>query len=125
MDEKLRTTLDEAISDARGILFRENKWNADSEETRTENFKRLWRAKTTWVLMENEQRRRRQLKAQMQEEGREQKKQEEELDERKRKRQHEVDWETTRDQRIGSWRDFSAGKSGDKKKKTKKMKPIG
>lgn len=122
MDEKHRERLDEAIADARMLLMRENKWDADSPETRTEEFRVQWRTKTTWVLMDNEQRRRRQVKAQMQEEGREQKRQETELDERKRKRQHEEDWEKTRDQRIGSWRDFQKG--GEKKKK-KKMKPIG
>jgi len=122
MDEKHRTRLDEAIADARMLLIRENKWTVDSPELKTEHFKKDWRAKTTWVLMDNEHRRRRQLKAQMQEEGREQKKADEELHARKRKREHEQDWEKTRDQRIGSWRDFQKG--GEKKKK-KKAKPLG
>jgi len=122
MDEKHRERLDEAIADARMLLIRENKWTVDSPELKTEKFKVDWRAKTTWVLMDNEHRRRRQVKAQMQEEGREQKKADEELEARKRKRDHEVDWEKTREQRIGSWRDFQKG--GDKKKK-KKAKPLG
>ncbi|KAL8382663.1 hypothetical protein RB595_006443 [Gaeumannomyces hyphopodioides] len=125
MDEKHRTQLDEAISDARMLLMREKKWNADSPETRTEDFKKLWREKTKFVLIENEHRRRRQLKGQMQEEGRQQRKEDAELDERKRKRQHEQDWEATRDQRIDSWRQFQKGKSGDSEKKKKKLKPIG
>jgi len=62
------------------------------------------------------------MKAQMQEEGREQKKVDEEVEARKRKREHEQDWEATREQRIGSWREFQKG--GEKKKK-KKAKPIG
>jgi DnaJ family protein C protein 8 len=122
MDEKHRERLDEAIADARMLLIRENKWTIDSPELKTEQFKKDWRVKTTWVLMDNEHRRRRQLKAQMQEEGREQKKEDEELDARKRKREHEQDWEKTREQRIGSWRDFQKG--GEKKKK-KKAKPLG
>ena len=67
------------------------------------------------------------MKAQMQEEGREQRRQDEEIEARKRKRQHEEDWEKTRDQRIDSWRQFQKGKSGDgcEKKKKKKLKPIG
>ncbi|KAK0715717.1 hypothetical protein B0H67DRAFT_488610 [Lasiosphaeris hirsuta] len=127
MDEKHRTTLDEAIADARMLLMRENKWTVDSPELRTADFERKWADKTKEVLIDNEQRRRRQVKAQMQEEGREQRKADEELDARKRKRQHDEDWEATRDQRISSWRQFQKGKTGDgsDKKKKKKLKPIG
>ncbi len=89
VDEKHRTRLDEAISDARMLLMRENKWTADSPETRTEEFKKQWADKTKYVLIDNEQRRRRQVKAQMQEEGREQRREDEEVEARKRKRQHE------------------------------------
>ncbi|KAH8879661.1 DnaJ-domain-containing protein [Thozetella sp. PMI_491] len=128
MDEKHRANLDEAIADARMLLIRENKWTVDSPELKTDEFAKQWADKTKFVLIENEQRRRRQVKAQMQEEGREQRRQDEETEQRKRKRQHEQDWEATRDQRIDSWRQFQKGKSGggdsDKKKK-KKLKPIG
>ena len=122
MDEKHRERLDEAIADARMLLIRENKWTVDSEELKTEQFARDWREKTKMVLIDNEHRRRRQVKAQMQEEGREQKKVDEEIEARKRKREHEQDWESTREKRIDSWRDFQKG--GDKKKK-KKPKPLG
>ncbi|KAF6831156.1 J domain-containing protein spf31 [Colletotrichum musicola] len=124
MDEKHRERLDEAIADARMLLIRENKWTVDSPELKTPEFAKKWRDKSREVLIDNEHRRRRQVKAQMQEEGREQRRQDEETDQRKRKRQHEQDWEATRDQRIDSWRQFQKGKSGDGKKK-KKMKPIG
>jgi len=133
MDEKARERLDEAISDARMLLIREKKWSIDThgEELQSDEFKVEWREKTKWVLMDNEARRQRQVKAQMQEEGRQQKKEDEELAERKRKRDHEQQWEATREKRIGSWRDFQKGKTngapveeGGKKKK-KKMKPIG
>ena len=122
MDEKHRSRLDEAIADARMLLMRENKWTVDSAELRTERFARDWREKTKLVLIDEEHRRRRQVKAQMQEEGREQKRADEELEARKRKREHEQDWESTREQRIGSWRDFQ---KGTEKKKKKKAKPIG
>ncbi|KAG5980738.1 hypothetical protein E4U55_003706 [Claviceps digitariae] len=126
MDEKHRGRLDEAIADARMLLIRENKWTVDSPELKTDAFAKKWREKAKEVLIDNEHRRRRQLKAQMQEEGREQRKQDADLDERKRKRQHEQDWEATRDERISSWRTFQKGKSGDgDKKKKKKLKPIG
>ena len=126
MDEKHRERLDEAIADARMLLIRENKWTVDSPELKTEDFAKKWREKTREVLIDNELRRKRQMKAQMQEEGREQRKVDQELEDRKRKRQHEQDWESTRDQRIDSWRQFQKGKSGgDDKKKKKKLKPIG
>ncbi|EHK43275.1 uncharacterized protein TrAtP1_001507 [Trichoderma atroviride] len=127
MDEKHRERLDEAIADARMLLIREHKWTVDSPELKTDEFAKKWRDKAREVLIDNEQRRRRQMKAQLQEEGREQRRQDEEIDERKRKRQHDQDWEATRDVRINSWRQFQKGKSGgdpDKKKK-KKLKPIG
>ncbi|ATY61098.1 Heat shock [Cordyceps militaris] len=140
MDEKHRERLDEAIADARMLLLRERKLTVDSEELKTDDFARRWRDKATEVLVDNERRRQRQLRAQMQEEGREQRRQDDEADVRKRKRQHEQDWEATRDDRITNWRQFhkggKAGGSGgaaasgggaepDKKKKKKKMKPIG
>ncbi|RFU74442.1 domain containing [Trichoderma arundinaceum] len=127
MDEKHRERLDEAIADARMLLIRENKWTVDSPELKTDEFAKKWRDKAREVLIDNEHRRRRQMKAQMQEEGREQRRQDDEIEDRKRKRQHEQDWEATRDVRINSWRQFQKGKSGgdpDKKKK-KKLKPIG
>ncbi|KAI2628369.1 DnaJ domain-containing protein [Xylaria nigripes] len=128
MDEKHRERLDEAIADARMLLIRENKWTVDNPELKTDEFAKKWRDKTREVLIENEVRRKRQLKAQMQEEGREQRKADDDLEARKRKRQHEQDWEATRDQRIDSWRQFQKGKSSggdDGKKKKKKLKPIG
>ncbi|KAI1058831.1 hypothetical protein LB507_003788 [Fusarium sp. FIESC RH6] len=124
MDEKHRERLDEAIADARMLLMRENKWTPDSEELKTEDFRKMWRLKARDVLIDAEHRRRRQMKAQLQEEGREQRRTDAELEERKRKRQHEQDWESTRDERISSWRSFQKGQGGDKKKK-KKLKPIG
>ncbi|KAH6895850.1 hypothetical protein B0T10DRAFT_479034 [Thelonectria olida] len=126
-DEKHRERLDEAIADARMLLIRENKWTVDSEELKTEEFRKMWRNKAREVLIDNEHRRRRQMKAQMQEEGREQRRTDAETEERKRKRQHEQDWEATRDTRINSWRQFQKGKGGSEpdKKKKKKLKPIG
>ena len=147
MDEKQRTTLDEAIADARTLLIRERKLTTDSPEVKSPSseFHAAWRAKTVTVLVDNEQRRRKQMKAQLQEEGREQRKVDEEIESRKRRREHEVEWEKTRENRIGSWRDFqgkaksgggvaiasngvgSAGGDGGGggKKKKQKMKVLG
>jgi DnaJ family protein C protein 8 len=126
LDEKKRATLDEAIADARMLLIRERKLTVDSEEVKDPdtNFMKAWKEKVKWVLADMEERRKRQMKAQMQEEGRQQRREEEEIAERKRKREHEQDWEKTRDQRIGSWREFQ--KKGEVAKgKKKKMKTLG
>ncbi|KKK12116.1 DnaJ domain protein [Aspergillus ochraceoroseus] len=127
LEEKSRTYLDECIADARRLLIREHKYTLDSPELKTEEFKKEWRQKTVQVLLEEEARRRRQAKAKLQEEGRERRKEEEEIEERKRKRDQDKAWEDSRDERIGSWRDFQKGqKKGDSdKKKKKKMKVLG
>lgn len=125
-DEKHRERLDESWADARMLLMRERKWTVDNPELKTDEFKKDWREKTKHVLIDDEMRRRRQMKVQMQEEGKARQKEEEEIDDRKRKRDHQVEWEKTRDERIGSWRDFkdTKVKEGEKKKK-KKLKVIG
>ena len=123
MDEKARARLDECIADARMLLMRERKLTVDSEEMRAMDaqLREAWRRKTVEVLVDSEHRRRKQLKAQMQEEGREQRRVDEEVEVRKRKREHEVAWEESREGRIGSWRDFQ-GKAGAEKEAGKKKK---
>jgi len=126
LEEKQRQHLDECIADARHLLIRQYKYTVDSEELKTEEFKKEWRKKTVEVLVEAEARRRRQMKAQMQEEGREKAKEDAEVEQRKRKRDHEKKWEDTREERIGSWRDFQKGvKKGEESKKKKKIKVLG
>lgn len=121
MDEKRRGWLDECISDARGLVLREKK-----EEEGSEEFLKVWRRRTVEVIVEAEARRRRAMKVQMAEEGRERAREEEEGEERKRKREREKKWEDTREERIGSWRDFQKGESKKAEgKKKKKLKVIG
>lgn len=126
MDEKIRERLDESIADARMLLIRERKWTVDHPDLQSSEFRKAWREKTKIVLVDDELRRRKQAKVQMAEEGKAQQKEDEAIEERKRKREHENKWEATRDQRIGSWRDFQKGKGGEEgKKKKKKLKVIG
>lgn len=133
LEEKSRTYLDECIADARRLLIREHKYTVDSPELKTEEFKKEWRQKTVHVLLDEEARRRRQAKARLQEEGRERRKEDEEIEERKRKRDSAKAWEDTRDERIGSWRDWQKGHKksggvdgeGESKKKKKKLKVLG
>lgn len=124
LDEKERARLDESISDARMLLMRERKLTRDSEEVKDpdDEFRAAWREMTKKVLVDEELRRRKQVKAQMQDEGRQQKKEEDEIAERKRKREFDQKWDQSREQRIGSWRDFVDKKEGKtKKKKTKTL----
>lgn len=116
MDTPARTQLDEAIADARMLLMRERKLTVDSAEVKAPDaeFAAAWRKKTVEVLVDNEHRRRKQMRAQLQEEGRAQRKEDEEVEGRKRRREREVAWEESREVRIGSWRDFSAGVGGGK-----------
>lgn len=113
------------------LLIRERKLTTDSPEVKEPDseFLAAWRKKTVEVLVDAEARRRKQMKAQLQEEGREQRKVDEEVEVRKRRREHEVKWEETRESRIGSWRDFQkgavAGKEGEGGKKKKKLKVLG
>lgn len=111
------------------LLIRERKLTTDSEEVKDPDteFMRAWKEKVKGVLAEAEQRRHRQMKAQMQEEGRLQRQEEEEIRERKRKREHAEEWEKTRESRIGNWREFAAGKGGKPGAggKKKKMKTLG
>lgn len=128
LDEKKRAILDEAIADARMLLMRDLGLNKDSEEVKDPDreFMGKWKEKVKWVLADNEDRRRRQMKAQMQEEGRLQRKEEEEMAERKRKREHEQKWEHSRDERIGSWREYQQKEAKKKEgSKKKKMKVLG
>lgn len=124
-DEKQRKHLDECIADARQLLIREKKLSLDDDELKSEEFLKDWRRKTIEVLIDAEARRRRQMKAQMQEQGREQAKEDAEIAERKRKREHEKDWEGTREKRIDSWRDFQKVEAKKKEGKKKKMKVLG
>lgn len=127
LDEKERARLDESIADARMLLMRERKLTKDDDEVKDpdDEFRAAWREMTKKVLVDEELRRRKQMKAQMQEEGRKQKQEDEELAERKRKREHDQKWEQSREQRIGSWRDFQKGKAVDGPKKKKKVKTLG
>ncbi|KAK9477876.1 DnaJ-domain-containing protein [Lipomyces japonicus] len=122
MDDKKRELLDEAIADARKLLIRERGWTINDERLKGTEFLKDWRDKTKIVLVETELRRRKQAKAQMQEEGREKARIEKEAEERKKKRDADKVWEETRDERINNWRDFK--KTTDKKKK-RKMNVLG
>uniref|UniRef100_A0A803KRA0 J domain-containing protein n=1 Tax=Chenopodium quinoa TaxID=63459 RepID=A0A803KRA0_CHEQI len=87
----------------------------DKEYEQSEEFKKQLKLKVREILTEQEWRGRKMAMRISEEEGRLKKDEEEQKDVWKRKREHEEQWEGTRETRVSSWRDFM--KSGKKGKK--------
>ncbi|XP_031400296.1 dnaJ homolog subfamily C member 8 isoform X1 [Punica granatum] len=100
-------------------LVDEGKYEQNYE--RSEEFRRELILKVREILTEQEWRRRKMQMRISEEEGRLKKDEEESKEMWKRKREHEEQWEGTREQRVSSWRDFM--KSGKKVKKGETRPP--
>ena len=124
MDDGKRQQLDDCISDAYKLVMKDHKFKPDNEETKEDWFWDEVQIKTRTVLIEDELRRRKTRQLAMAQEGREKAKEDDAVAEFKRKREHEKEWEQTREERISSWRDFKQ-KGADQKAKKKKMKLLG
>lgn len=105
-DDATREMLDNAFTDARRILIRERKWTINDERLKSDEFLRDWREKTKEVLVENELRKRKLKKIQMEEEGRQKRKMEQEMEEKRLQRAQEKAWEDSRDTRVHQWREY-------------------
>ncbi|OCH94364.1 DnaJ-domain-containing protein [Obba rivulosa] len=122
-DKTKREELDAVITQARVVVLKTHNLPttiADDDprlKTLTPPFREQLRAKSKEFLIDEEVRRRKAVKMNLANEGLEARKKEEEVLARKRKAEEEVQWEETRDQRVGSWRTFT--QSSKKKKKTK------
>lgn len=117
-NEPKRLALDQAFTDARRILIRDRKWTIHDERLKSDDFLSDWRDMTRQVLVETELRRRRIIKANMEEEGRVKRKLDEEVEEKRKKRESAKAWEDSRDTRVSNWRDYR--KTVAKKVKKKK-----
>uniref|UniRef100_A0A5B7BIA8 Putative J domain-containing protein spf31 n=1 Tax=Davidia involucrata TaxID=16924 RepID=A0A5B7BIA8_DAVIN len=93
----------------------------EQEYERSEEFQQQLKLKVRELLTENEWRRRKMQMRISEEEGRLKKDEEEAKEMWKRKREHEEQWEGTREQRVSSWRDFM--KAGKKKVKKGEIRP--
>ena len=122
MDDKKRGSLDNLIAAARKAVISEQKLDENSDYIKGDRFWIDVREMTKKFLIDDELRRRRAKKLQMEQEGRERKEAEDAATEAKRKREAEKEWEATRESRIDNWRNFS--KTGPEKKR-KKMKVLG
>ncbi|XP_042959267.1 J domain-containing protein spf31 isoform X3 [Carya illinoinensis] len=91
-------------------LVDEGKYEQQYE--RSEEYQRQLKLKVQEILTQQEWRRRKMQMRISEEEGRLKKDEEETKEMWKRKREHEEQWEGTREQRVSSWRDFM--KSGKK-----------
>ncbi|EPS68208.1 hypothetical protein M569_06562 [Genlisea aurea] len=92
----------------------------EQEYERSEEFRQQLILKVREILTEQEWRRRKMQMRISEEEGRLKKDEEETKELWKRKREHEEQWEGTREQRVSSWRDFM---KGGKKVKKGELKP--
>ncbi|PIN00636.1 putative molecular chaperone (DnaJ superfamily) [Handroanthus impetiginosus] len=99
-------------------LVDEGKYEQDYE--RSEEFQQQLKLKVRELLTEQEWRRRKMQMRISEEEGRLKKDEEETKEMWKRKREHEEQWEGTREQRVSSWRDFM---KGGKKVKKGELRP--
>ncbi|KAG0228258.1 hypothetical protein BGW42_002316 [Actinomortierella wolfii] len=80
----------------------------------------LVKQKTKELLIDNELRKRKLLKKEMEAEGEEARRQDEAINERKRKMEEKKVWEDSRDDRVQGWRNFQAGRTSGGKMKKKK-----
>ncbi|KAG0451257.1 hypothetical protein HPP92_026332 [Vanilla planifolia] len=94
-------------------LVDEGKYEHQYEQS--DEFQQMLKLKVREILTEQEWRRRKMQMRISEEEGRLKKDEEETKEMWKRKREHEEQWEGTREQRVSSWRDFMKG--GKKVKK--------
>ncbi|OMO77006.1 hypothetical protein COLO4_25411 [Corchorus olitorius] len=88
---------------------------SEQQYEQSEEFQKELKLKVRELLTEQEWRRRKMAMRISEEEGRLKKDEEDQKEMWKRKREHEEQWEGTREQRVSSWRDFM--KSGKKSKK--------
>jgi DnaJ family protein C protein 8 len=125
-DETKRANLLEVVKEARVNVIRKHKIAKAEVDAfvETDEFSGLTREAVKTILIENEVRRRKLMKREMELEGAIARKAEEEISNRKRKQEDQKAWEETREKRVSSWRDFQSGKTKKGKSKAgKEFKP--
>ncbi|KAI0787670.1 DnaJ-domain-containing protein [Fomes fomentarius] len=121
-DKTKREELDAVIKQARVVLLKTLGLPpiTRDDDVKLKNLTPPWRqqllAKAKEFLIDEEVRRRKAVKMNLANEGLEARKKEDEVNAKKRKAEEDARWEETREQRVGSWRNFTNSK---KKKKTK------
>ncbi|GFR40029.1 hypothetical protein Agub_g565 [Astrephomene gubernaculifera] len=119
-DRRKETKHDNLVRVA-SLLHEEGREGIEAEWEKTDEFHERWKMKARDVLARSEWRKRK-LNKRVKEETLRLEEKEKEVKERvKAKKEHEKQWETTRDQRVSTWHDYLKG--GGNKKSTGMVKP--
>ncbi|CAG8488343.1 9351_t:CDS:2 [Acaulospora morrowiae] len=116
-NEKSRQFLLAIVEEAKVTLINEQKLKITDPIIDTPQFNLQIKQKIKEILIEQELRRRKSLKRELEAQGLAAKKAEQIEKEKKRKAEEEKLWEETREQRVNNWRDFQTKKSSSKTKK--------
>ncbi|PWN27977.1 DnaJ-domain-containing protein, partial [Jaminaea rosea] len=122
LDEEKRKALDETVLSARYLVLKEHLGlpvSTPSEDERLQGlqptFEERVRKATRDLMIDDELRRRKSLRAQHAAEGEEERKREAAAEERKRKAVEKEKWEDTRDERVKGWREFAKTGKGKRR----------
>ncbi|CAG8477556.1 10704_t:CDS:2 [Funneliformis caledonium] len=124
-NEKSRQFLLTIVDEAKITLINEQKLKPNDSIINTPGFNLQIKQKTKEILIEQELRRRKLLKRDLEAQGLAAQKAEQVEKERKRKAEEDKLWEETREQRVNNWRDFQTKKSNSSGSSAKKKKKLG
>ncbi|CAK5268469.1 unnamed protein product [Mycena citricolor] len=128
-EETKRENLDAVILQAKNLILKDLSLPVSTLSTDyalrglEPSFKTRLRQKSKDLLIEEELRRRKAIKMNLANEGLEARMKEQEVETKKRKAEDDKTWESNREERVGSWRNFANG--GNKKKKKNKPTLLG
>ncbi|CAD7703164.1 unnamed protein product [Ostreobium quekettii] len=120
--ERRKSTKHDAAVRVAIALHEEGRAGVEAVYEATDEFHEKWKAKARDVLARTEWRRRNLAKRIKDETNRIEEEEKTTKAQLKRVREHKETWEKTRDERVGTWRDYL--KSGGKKKKKKGMTEL-
>ncbi|EFJ52445.1 molecular chaperone [Volvox carteri f. nagariensis] len=119
--ERRKETKHDNLVRVASLLHEEGRDGIEAEWEKSEEFHERWKMKARDVLARSEWRKRK-LGKRLKEETLRLEEKEKEVKERvKAKKEHEKQWENTRDQRVSTWHDYLKG--GGNKKSTGMVKP--
>lgn len=120
-ERKKETKHDTAVRLA-SLLHEKGREGIEEEYEQSDEFHERWRVKARELLTNTEWRRRKLVKRIKSEEERVKEEIADDRDRAKKLKQHEQQWETSRDTRVGTWRDFQTKSKG--KKAVGELKPV-
>eukprot|EP00877_Chromochloris_zofingiensis_P002060 jgi/Chrzof1/11855/Cz06g12150.t1 len=119
--ERQKETKNDTAVQLAALLHENGREGVEAEYEKTDEFHERWRLKSRDVLAKSEWRRRKLTKRLKDETERAQEETKEHREHAKRVRDHEKEWESTRESRVGNWRDYMTKKGG--KKAVTQLKP--